>query len=102
MLTMQLNTQSHGPIRTLVIPLWRPGNGAGRPLRLQRRGDHLAELTATRRLVQERPTRDAVAEAKQAKAGSPVALDEHSLGLDTGDAFLMKLLRSRDGRVEES
>lgn len=37
-------------------------------------------------LGQERLTRDAVAEAKQAKAGSPVAFDEHLRGLDAGDA----------------
>nr|XP_057941953.1 RNA transcription, translation and transport factor protein isoform X2 [Doryrhamphus excisus] len=57
-------------------------------LKIPRHDDYLVMLKAVRILVQERLSPDAMAKADQSGEGVPVALDQHILGFDTGDATL--------------
>lgn len=57
-------------------------------LKIQRHDDYLVMLKAIRILIQERLSPEAISKASQSREGVPVALDQHILGFDTGDAVL--------------
>ncbi|KAM9820754.1 RNA transcription, translation and transport factor protein [Neosynchiropus ocellatus] len=57
-------------------------------LKVQRHDDYLVMLKAIRILIQDRLSPEAISKASQSREGVPVALDQHILGFDTGDAIL--------------